>query len=214
MKVPRSGYGKPMPKSVEPKRDIKIVSRGDYKLRGNERMGRFGKMKQDRFKHFCKDAVGQCGQAAVAGAVLFGAVACLYAGSDLAKGNISGKEVVHHIAKEARTGAGIGLAASVVDTACQAGGRALASKAASAVCTVASKCVSKAVPIAGAVVGVAVAAHNLRNGEPKEAVASCLEAGAGVAATVAVVALECSGPVGWAILGAGTLLGWGVRVFA
>ena len=76
-------------------------------------------------------------------------------------------------------------------------------------------------PVVGAAISVIAAASNIvdawdDDAKPeatKEAWASSCEAATFVASTVAVTALECSGPVGWAILGAGMVAGFCIRTF-
>merc|ERR1712187_630811 len=127
---------------------------------------------------------------------------------------MGGKEFTEEVSRAAGYGAVAASGLKVIDTACQTVAEGLA---------ISASCARNVVPIGGAAFGVCNAGYNIytachendpKNEKKKEAVASSVEAVCGVAATVAVTALECSGPVGWTILVTGVLLGWATRSFA
>ena len=172
-------------------------------------------MRENALGNFAKETLVETGMAMVAGAAIGAGVGGLYAGADYANGKISFKEAGQQVGKAAAGGAVVGGVGKGVDVAFQAGAKGLAKAGAPA----AAGCMRNAVPVLGAAVGVACAGKAIWNAckedageeEQKEADASTVEALGGVASTVAIVALECSGPVGWAILGGSMLIGFGIR---
>lgn len=218
VKVPKRGPNAPKAApDVEPHRDVKIISEKNHKLSPDEieRIQPFEEYKQNAGKYAAQDTLLEVGQAGVIGAAIGGGVSAAYAGADLVQGKIDANEAATRVAKGAGSGLAAGAGTKLVDAGCQAAAKTLASKG----LPVMAKGCSNAVPVLGAAIGVCTAASNIVDAcavdakpeEKKEAAASSVEAAAGVASTVAVVALECSGPVGWGILGAGLLAGWVIR---
>ena len=219
VRVSRRGpYAPKRAATVEP-RDIKIISEENHKLSGTdiERIQPTEEYKQNAWKYTVEDTILEVGQAGVTGAAIGGAVSGAYALADLAQGKIDADEAATRVGKGAATGFVAGSGAKILDAACQAAAKELASQALPKMAT----CCSNAVPVAGAAIGVFAAASNIvdafaddaKPGATKEAWASSCEAATGVASTVAVVALECSGPVGWGILAVGLIAGFCIRTF-
>jgi len=218
VKVPKTGPNAPKTvPNVEPGRDIKIINDKIHKLSPTEieRIQPFEEYKQNAWKYAAQDTLLEVGKAGVTGAVIGGAVSGVYALADLNEGKIDANEASKRAAKGVGSGFVAGSGAKLVDATCQAAAKKLASKG----LPMMAKGCSNAVPVAGAAIGVIAAAKNIvaacaDDAKPeakKEAAASSVEAAAGVASTVAVIALECSGPVGWAILGVGLVAGFCIR---
>ena len=218
LKVPRRGPEATKKVKVEgqPGRDIQIVSEEKHHLNGQERHGTYEQMRENALSNYAKDALVETTGAMVAGAMIGAAVGSLYAGADYANGKITLEEAGQEIGKASKAGAVVGGLGKGADVACRAVANGLAKAGAPAAVTGSLR---NTVPVLGAAVGVASAGKAIWDAcqnhageeEKKEAVASSLEAAGGVAATVAVVALEASGPVGWAILGGTMLIGFGIR---
>lgn len=218
VKVPKRGPNAPKAApNVEPHRDIKIINEKNHKLSPAEieRIQPFEEYKQNAWKYAAQDTLLEVGKAGVTGAVIGGALSGAYAAADCFEGKIDATEGFTRVAKGAGSGLAAGAGTKLVDAGCKAIAKNLASKG----LPVMAKGCSNAVPVLGAAVGVLAAAKNIKAAcavdakpeEKKEAAASSIEAGAGVASTVAVMALECSGPVGWGILGMGLLVGFLIR---
>lgn len=152
--------------------------------------------------------------------ILSVAIPAAYVVADLATGRIDVEEACSKMQCSLFIGAGVSVVVKTAETYCPKACSYLASKG----FVIMATCCRNALPLVGSAFALCKAASSIRaacandaNSEAtKEAWASSIEATAVVACTVAVLALECSGPVGWAIiaiLGAGVVAGFCIRTF-
>ena len=142
-------------------------------------------------------------------------ISAAYVLPDFATGQIDAEEAGSKMLCSVLIGAGVSFVVKTALTWCPKAAFYLASKGFPMMAT----CCRNALPLVGCAVALLTAAWNIRyackdDAQPwgsREAWASSFEAIAAVAATVAVLALECSGPVGRGIFIAGLVGGFCIR---